>query len=150
MVQEATSLLEILIEEKNQQLIVSVDDATGAVGGDRVLLRQALVNLVHNAIKFSPDSSTIHVRAVPGPNGNVVLQIVDNGPGIPAEHHTKVFDRFYRVDQGRTRKGGGAGLGLAIAKWAVKVHGGTLALAGNSDGGATFEVQLPSDTAAVG
>jgi heavy metal sensor kinase len=150
LVQEATSLLEILIEEKNQQLIVSVDDATGAVGGDRVLLRQALVNLVHNAIKFSPDSSTIHVRAVPGPNGNVVLQIVDNGPGIPAEHHTKVFDRFYRVDQGRTRKGGGAGLGLAIAKWAVEVHGGTLALARNSDGGATFEVQLPSDTAAVG
>lgn len=144
LVREATGLLEILIEEKNQQLIVSVDDATGVIEGDRVLLRQALVNLVHNAIKFSPDSSTIHVRAVAKPTGDVVLQIVDNGPGIPAQHRARVFDRFYRVEEGRTRNGGGAGLGLSIAKWAVEVHGGTLALAGNSDGGATFEMHLPS------
>jgi signal transduction histidine kinase len=149
LVREATGLLEILIEEKNQQLIVSVDDATGAIEGDRVLLRQALVNLVHNAIKFSPDSSTIQVRAASQPTGEVLLQIVDNGPGIPIEHRSKVFDRFYRVEEGRTRNGGGAGLGLSIAKWAVEVRGGTLALAGNAAGGATFEVHLPSEKAAA-
>jgi signal transduction histidine kinase len=147
LVREATGLLEILIEEKNQRLIVSVDDATGSIEGDRVLLRQALVNLVHNAIKFSPDSSTIQVRAVSEPTGDVVVQVVDNGPGIPSEHRAKVFDRFYRVEEGRPRNGGGAGLGLSIAKWAVEVHGGTLAITGNSDGGSTFAMHIPADAA---
>ena len=143
LVREATGLLEVLAEEKNQRLLVAADE-TAVIAGDRVLLRQALVNLIHNAIKYSPDSSTIQVRAVSQPGGPVVLQVVDNGPGIASEHRDKVFDRFYRVEEGRSRDRGGAGLGLSIAKWAVEVHGGTLALTANSDRGAVFEVQLPS------
>jgi signal transduction histidine kinase len=143
LVREATGLLEVLAEEKNQHLLVAADE-TAVIAGDRVLLRQALVNLIHNAIKYSPDSSTIQVRAVLQPGGPVVLQVVDNGPGIASEHRDKVFDRFYRVEEGRSRDRGGAGLGLSIAKWAVEVHGGTLALTANSDRGAVFEVQLPS------
>jgi signal transduction histidine kinase len=73
-----------------------------------------------------------------------VLQVVDNGPGIPVEHRDKVFDRFYRVEEARSRDRGGAGLGLSIAKWAVEVHGGTLALTGNGERGTVFEVQLPA------
>jgi heavy metal sensor kinase len=143
LVREAASLLEVLAEEKSQQLLVE-SDAGATVAGDRVLLRQALVNLIHNAIRYSPESSTIQVRATSERDGVIVLRVSDNGPGIPSEHRDRVFDRFYRVDEARSREGGGAGLGLSIAKWAVEAHGGTLALAGNSEHGTVFEVQLPS------
>ena len=141
LVREATGLLEVLVEEKNQRLIVQVDESA-TIAGDRVLLRQALVNLIHNAIKYSPEYSTIEVRADSRPPGAVVLQVLDSGPGIAPEHRDKVFDRFYRVEGARSR--GGAGLGLSIAKWAVEVHGGTLALAGRGESGTTFEMQFPS------
>jgi heavy metal sensor kinase len=143
LVREATSLLEVLAEEKSQQLVVYADDSATVVG-DRVLLRQALVNLIHNAIRYSPESSTIQVRATAQPSGAIMLRVADNGPGIPSEHRDRVFDRFYRVEEARSREGGGAGLGLSIAKWAAEAHGGTLALAGNSEHGAVFEMQLPS------
>jgi heavy metal sensor kinase len=143
LIREATSLLEVLVEDKDQQLIVSMEDA-GSVEGDRMLLRQALVNLVHNSIKYSPRSSTIHVRATSDVAGHVVVEVADNGPGISKEHIGKVFDRFYRVEQARSRDAGGAGLGLSIAKWAVEAHGGKILVESTPGRGTTFQIQLPA------
>jgi heavy metal sensor kinase len=143
LVREATGLLEVLVEDKDQQLVVTTD-VTGAIEGDRTLLRQALVNLVHNAIKYSPRASTIYVQASTDKEGRVVVNVSDNGPGIAKEHIGKVFDRFYRVEQARSRDAGGAGLGLSIAKWTVEAHGGTIAVESSPGHGARFQIQLPA------
>ena len=96
--------------------------------GDRMVLRQAMLNLLDNAIKYTPDGGTIEVR-VRQETTATTIDVVDSGPGIPSELQPRIFDRFYRVDKSRSREnGGGTGLGLAIAKWAVEVSGGRLTL----------------------
>jgi signal transduction histidine kinase len=110
---------------------------------DRVFLRQALVNLVHNAVKHSPIGGSISVSAWKKAD-SVELQVADSGPGIPLEHQAKVFDRFYRVDLSRSSDAGGAGLGLAIAKWVVEAHGGEIRLRNAAEGGCVFGIRLPA------
>ena len=80
--------------------------------------------MLDNAIKYSPAGSRVSLR-VEQSRGEALLAIEDEGPGIAPEHRERVFHRFFRVDEARSRDRGGAGLGLAIAKWAVEVHGGT-------------------------
>jgi two-component system OmpR family sensor kinase len=72
-----------------------------------------------------------------------VIAVADQGPGIAPEHRDRIFDRFFRVDQSRTRNGGGAGLGLAIAKWAVEMHGGQITVQDGPRGGSEFRIVLP-------
>ena len=139
---EAATLFEILTEEKSQTLSVAGDE-TAEVDGDPLFLRQALVNIIHNAVKYSPIGETISV-AVRNCNGDrVVIDIKDNGPGIPPEDQPRIFDRFYRVDKARWRESGGAGLGLSIAKWAVEVHGGDISIHSEVNMGCTFRITLP-------
>ena len=87
------------------------------------LLEQALVNLIDNAIKFSPADSTVRVEAQ-GAGSEIVIRVKDQGGGIAPEHLDRIFERFYRVDAGRSRKEGGTGLGLAIVKHIAQAHGG--------------------------
>jgi signal transduction histidine kinase len=75
---------------------------------------------------------------------DVILQVEDSGPGIAEDQLSKVFDRFYRVEQGRTREAGGAGLGLAIARWSVEIHGGTISAHATEGSGSTFRLVLPA------
>lgn len=131
----------VLAEEKGQALTVEVSGPVPA-RVDRVVFRQALVNLVDNAIKHSPEGAAITVTAAVGPAGPTVA-VSDTGPGIPEEHRDHIFDRFYRVDKGRSRQLGGTGLGLAIARWAVEAHGGRLTFAPRPGGGSTFRITLP-------
>ena len=139
---EAAGLLEVLAEEKRQKLMVE-GEASLMVNGDRMFLRQAVLNLIDNAIKYSPAGGNISVR-VRCEGDRCVLEVADDGPGVPAEHSGLVFNRFYRVDRARSRDAGGAGLGLAITRWAVEAHGGTIAVESSSeDVGATFRVLLP-------
>jgi heavy metal sensor kinase len=141
--QEASSLVEVLAEEKQQR--ISVDgDSTLIVSGDRLILRQALVNLIDNAIKYSPAEAEILVRVAAGKNSQFIVEVVDQGPGVRQEHQSRIFDRFYRVDSARSREWGGAGLGLAIARWAVEIHGGQITLESVEGRGSTFRVALPS------
>jgi len=110
---------------------------------DLVILRQALINLLHNAIQHSPEAERVSVRIGRRAPRDVVFEVEDRGRGIPAEHRERVFERFYRVDPGRSREQGGTGLGLAIAEWAVKAHGGAIELESHEDRGSTFRVILP-------
>jgi heavy metal sensor kinase len=140
---EASSVVEVLAEEKRQQIGFE-GDANLAVSVDRLILRQAIVNLLDNAIKYSPQRSRILVRVQSGGDKQVFLDVVDQGPGIPGEHQPYVFDRFYRVDKARTREWGGAGLGLSITRWAIEAHGGEITLKSEEGHGCIFRVSLPA------
>ena len=139
---ESTALLEVLADEKSQNLQLQGDDGA-IVRGDRMILRQAAVNVLHNAIKFSPVGSSISMR-VWKQNGECCLSISDSGPGIAEEHWNKVFNRFYRVDRSRSGDAGGTGLGLAIALWATELHGGRISLKSVRGSGTTFQIELPT------
>jgi heavy metal sensor kinase len=141
--QEASSLVEVLADEKRQRISVQGESAL-VVLGDRLILRQALINLIDNAIKYSPSGSEIVVQVHPGKDSEVIVEVIDQGPGVSQEHQSRIFDRFYRVDKARSREWGGAGLGLAIARWAVEVHGGQVAVESAEGSGSTFRVTLPS------
>jgi len=140
--QEASSLVEVLAEEKRQRISVQ-GDSTLVISGDRLILRQALINLIDNAIKYSPTGAEIGVQVHQGKDNQVIVEVIDKGPGVSKEHQSRIFDRFYRVDRARSREWGGAGLGLAIARWAVEVHGGQIAVESAEGEGSTFRVTLP-------
>jgi heavy metal sensor kinase len=143
LVREAAGLFEVLVEEKGQHLIVGGDERV-SMKGDRVFLRQALVNIIHNAVKYSPVGGEISVGVHSEPAGGVRLEVTDSGPGIAPEHSGRIFDRFYRVDESRSREVGGAGLGLSIAQWAVREHGGDIRLVAVNGRGCTFQILMPS------
>ncbi|PYS48373.1 MAG: hypothetical protein DMG13_25625 [Acidobacteria bacterium] len=138
--------LDVLAEEK-QQSIQIVRDAAPRCNGDPLVLRQALLNLVDNAIKYSPVGGRITIRIAQSP-AEATIDVCDTGPGIPAELQSRIFDRFYRVDKSRSRENGGTGLGLSIAKWAVEVNGGRLTLEKTNEAGSTFRITLPQDSPA--
>lgn len=145
---EASSMVEVLAEEKGQRMEID-GDAGLIISVDRLVLRQGIVNLLDNAIKYSPRNTRILVHVGFGAAGQASLDITDEGPGIPSEHQPYVFDRFYRVDQARTREWGGAGLGLAITRWAVEAHGGAVDLTSKHGTGTTFHVSLPLAPGAI-
>src|SRR5260370_2869727 len=139
---EASSIVEVLAEEKGQRIEID-GDASLIVSGDCLILRQAIVNLLDNAIKYSPENRRVLVRVGFGAAGKASMDITDEGSGIPSEHQPYVFDRFYRVDPARTREWGGAGLGLAITRWAIEAHGGEIYVTSKDDAGTTCHVSLP-------
>ena len=138
---EAVALFEVMAEEKSLDLVLKGDEAV-AVQGDRLFLRQALVNLVHNAVKYSPVAGRIVVRVRRSIDA-VIVEIEDSGPGVPLEDRARIFDRFYRVDKARWRESGGAGLGLSIAKWVVEAHSGKIGLDSGLKEGCLFRIELP-------
>jgi signal transduction histidine kinase len=116
-----------------------------AVLGDRDTLKRAVGNLLENAIRHSPVGGRVQIAAA-GDNGWVALSVEDEGPGIPREHQTRVFDRFYRVDKARSRSAGGSGLGLAIVRQIAEAHGGTVELVSEPGRGSAFTLRLPRAT----
>jgi len=138
---ESALLLEVLAEEKQQAVDVEGDRSL-SVFGDRMILRQAVVAIIHNAVKYSPVHGRIQVK-VASQNGYALVEVQDSGPGIPAEHRARVFERFYRVDRARTRDEGGSGLGLSIADWGVRAHGGEIELECGEEAGSVFRIKLP-------
>jgi heavy metal sensor kinase len=138
---DVVASLGILAEERNQKVTVNIASNV-TVSADRLVLREAVTNVLDNAIKYGPSGSAVTI-AVDRNATEGVLAIADEGPGIPAEHRERIFDRFFRVDEARSRDGGGAGLGLAIAKWAVEIHGGRITVNGRQGGGSEFLIHLP-------
>jgi signal transduction histidine kinase len=145
---DVVSSLGVLAEERGQQLNVDDVGAGVAVSADRLVLREAITNIVDNAIKYSGRSSTIEIQ-VRSTEGQAILSVADRGPGIAPEHRERIFDRFFRLDEARSRDSGGTGLGLAIAKWAVEVNGGRISVDGHAGGGSVFLVTLPIATTSI-
>jgi len=123
------------------------------VAAERITLRHALINLLDNAIKYSPDGSVIRVSLIRGATvrerstasdmeGAIIITVADEGPGIPPQEQERIFERFYRIDKARSRESGGVGLGLSIAKWAVEANGGRIELHSEPGHGATFRIVL--------
>jgi heavy metal sensor kinase len=140
---DAAALLEILAEEKGQRIEVRGDPSLSAEV-DALVLRQALLNLIDNAIKYSPRGASLAVE-VSGLEDSALMDVVDEGPGIPESDRAHVFERFYRVDSARSRDDGGVGLGLAIALWAVQAHGGRIEVTHGDGRGSRFRIVLPKN-----
>ena len=126
---------------KKIQIINNVTEDMPA-GIDAVLLEQAVVNILDNAIKYSNEQGRIEIEAKLL-NHDIVINITDYGIGISKEHLPRLFERFYRVDKARSRKMGGTGLGLAIVKHIIQAHNGTVSAISTPGKGSTFILQLP-------
>lgn len=113
------------------------------------LLEQGVVNLIDNAIKYSGERDKVDIRAETK-NGHVVISVIDHGSGIPPEHLPRLFERFYRVDKGRSRQLGGSGLGLAITKHIALAHGGEISVKSELGQGSTFSIAIPHTLEATG
>ena len=124
---------------------IELEHPTGiAFTGDEELIRRLVVNLLDNAVRYSASGSVVRVvvQALPGV---CTIAVHDTGPGVDVESQTHIFERFYRVDRSRTRRAtdGGAGLGLSLARWIARTHGGDLVLTRSSGDGSTFTATLP-------
>ena len=131
-------------EKKNQKITIKA--TSGIVFADLRRLEQVLVNLLDNARKYTPEGGEITVLWEPVANGDVLLKVVDSGPGIHPEHHSRLFERFYRVDKARSREMGGTGLGLAIVKHIMQRHGGAVWVKSEMGRGASFVCRFPATT----
>lgn len=138
----AAAKMEPQAGEKGVRLQVE-PDAAGAVRGDPDRLEQVLINLLDNAIRFTPQGGTVTLSAAP--RGDVVeICVRDTGPGIPPEDLDRIWERFYKGDRARTRSKGGTGLGLAIARELVERQGGTIRAESRPGAGTAFFVTLPA------
>jgi len=132
---------EMLAERKNIKVTLgSVDDAL--VLGDPIRLRQLFLNLLDNAIKYTPEQGTVELSLL-RENGLAKVRVKDTGIGISPEEQKKIFNRFYRVDKARSREMGGTGLGLSISKWITEIHGGSISIESEVNKGSIFTVTLP-------
>jgi len=131
-----------VLAESNKVQLVSGGDAGSQVYGDEPLLVVAVHNLIANAIQYSPKHSRVGI-GVSSVDGIVEIAVTDQGPGIPEDETERVFERFYRVDQARSRRNGGSGLGLSIVKHVVQNHGGEVRVWSQTGSGSTFTIRLP-------
>ncbi|MBC7325704.1 MAG: PAS domain-containing sensor histidine kinase, partial [Moorella sp. (in: Bacteria)] len=136
-------------QEKNLELAVDVLPGLPAVHGDPDMLTQVLINLVDNAIKYTPAGGRVTIRAGVA-DGEVQVSVEDTGIGIPPESLPRIFERFYRVDKARSRELGGIGVGLAIVKHIIRAHGGKTAVESAVGKGSTFSFTLPVEESSRG
>lgn len=130
--------LSVLAEEKEQSLLVH-KSAPVTAEVDPEILRHALLNIIDNAIKYSPPGGEIQIIVEHAPDGQAAISVTDSGPGISADHRPHIFERFYRVDKGRSS----GGIGLSIAREAVLIHNGKLELESGEGRGCTFRMTVP-------
>jgi heavy metal sensor kinase len=131
----------LLGEDKNIKVSCSPADHVW-VSGDRARMKQVVVNLLDNAIKFTPSGGTVDLN-IRQQDSKAVLEVADNGTGIPPEALPRIFERFYRVDPARQRELGGAGLGLSIVKSICLAHQGRVEAVSTPGRGSVFRVELP-------
>ena len=136
-----------IVLASNKGIRIAIEDVPEApFYGDEDLLRQMMLNLVDNAVKYTPERGEVRL-ALTKASGTYLIRVSDNGSGIPRGAQPFIFDRFYRVDKAYSPgQGAGVGLGLAIARWIAEIHGGSLRLEGSDQNGSSFVVVLPLET----
>jgi heavy metal sensor kinase len=144
---ECVRSMRSLAAQKDLEVFYQPPEKEIAFRGDEPLIRRTVLNLLHNAIKYTPKNGRVRVSLRNGLD-RCEVEISDTGQGIPAEAQSQVFERFFRVDKARSRdeslNGSGAGLGLSIARWAAEMHGGKIILERSDGNGTTFVISLPS------
>ena len=145
--QNAVQICRPRADQKRIQIEITGDEAVTA-HVDPVLLEQAVVNLLDNAIKYSNPDKAVQVEAIHNPH-EILLRVQDHGIGIEKKHLPRLFERFYRVDKARSRSLGGTGLGLAIVKHIAQAHGGHVTVESTLGKGSLFSIHLPRSTVAA-
>jgi signal transduction histidine kinase len=133
--------LDTLAERRGVKLVTYLDESV-RVRGDRQQLGLMVKNLVDNAIRYSDEGGTVSIE-VQCEEEEAIVRVADTGSGIPLRDQGRVFERFYRVDEGRARESGGSGLGLSIVKHVTELHSGHVGLISELGEGSTFTVHLP-------
>jgi two-component system phosphate regulon sensor histidine kinase PhoR len=132
-----------LIDSRGTHVAVSIDARARRLMTDPARLHDILRNLLENAVNYAPEGGRVQVAGGVA-DGSTVVEVADNGPGIPPADLERVFERFYRVDKSRARNPGGTGIGLAIVKHLVELLGGSVTAGARPEGGAVFTVRLPA------
>ena len=141
-IRKAQMLMEDHARSKGIKLVASCPEDTSKVMADQGQLEQVLLNLLDNAIKYTPDGGEVSIIATQTAQ-QVRISVSDTGIGIPQKDQNRIFERFYRVDEGRSREQGGTGLGLSIVKHIVQLHNGEVTVTSTPGNGSTFTVSLP-------
>jgi two-component system sensor histidine kinase VicK len=139
-------VMQVEAVSRNQTLQFIPEEGDMTITGDAERIEQVILNLVSNAVKYTPEGGNILVRSGHSTPESVFVSVRDNGIGIPEEDQPRLFERFYRVEKARTSGTGGTGLGLAIAKELVEAHGGRIALRSKLNVGTLMVVELPRQT----
>jgi two-component system, OmpR family, phosphate regulon sensor histidine kinase PhoR len=142
LIQQAFVLVEDKASEKQINISVDVQDPLPLVLAESSSMQQVLTNLLDNAIKYTPTQGRVTLSAYTNDKGKVQVDVRDNGMGIEARYHSRIFERFYRVDKARSRELGGTGLGLSIVKHIVQLHGGEIWVESVVNQGSTFSFTL--------
>jgi two-component system sensor histidine kinase SenX3 len=149
-VAEAVERMRPAAEQQGIEVCVAEARRNLTMVGDRRQLVSAIYNLLDNAVKYSDAGSAVEVRvSVSADGGRVAIDVEDHGIGIPTRDHERIFERFYRVDRGRSRDTGGTGLGLAIVRHVASNHGGEVRLSSREGDGSTFTLVLPAGPASA-
>lgn len=142
LVQDVTQKFKLKAMEKEISMTTNIDEQIPFVSADIGLIERALENLIENAIHYTPKSGKLNIVMTPSPQ-EVVVQISDTGPGIPENELPRIFDRFYQLDKSRKIKQGHSGLGLAITKRIIELHGKSIDVSSIVNAGTTFQFSLP-------
>lgn len=142
LIDDVVVLLDDIASSRKISLVPETDESALMVSANPHRIKQVLINLVENAIKYNREGGRVEIHTRRLPNGKLELRVRDTGPGIAPEHQDRIFERFYRVDTSRSRELGGTGLGLSIVKHIAQLYGGTARVESKIGQGATFIVEL--------
>ena len=145
LLQKVANAMRLTVQDNGHEMIVDAPGTLPSIVGDRERIEQVVVNILSNAVKYTPSGGHIRLSAFVPAENRVRITVEDDGVGIPAADVPRLFERFYRVDKARSRAAGGTGLGLAIAKEIVEQHEGKIALASEYGKGTTVTITLPTN-----
>jgi signal transduction histidine kinase len=145
LLEQVTNTLKPIADAKQVEIEIASSEAHPNAYADRDKITQVITNLIGNAIKFTPNQGNITIKLSAGAQGWLQVAIMDTGPGVPGEAANKVFDEFYQLTPPGREKSKGVGLGLAISKKLVEMHGGCIRVDSSDDRGSTFSFTVPAE-----